>query len=1086
MFYIADLHVHSHYSRATSKNLNLESLYQWARIKGIQVVGTGDFTHPLWFKELQEKLEPDGYGFYRLKNPPADPYWPGMKCKEDEVRFCLSTEISSIYKKGDKVRKNHNLLYAPNLETVAKLNARLATIGNLKSDGRPILGLPSRDLLEIALEISEELYFIPAHIWTPWFSTFGSKSGYDQLEECFEDLTEYIFALETGLSSDPEMNWQWSALDRYTLVSNSDAHSPQKLGREANLFDTERSYQGMFEAIKSQKGFLGTYEFFPEEGKYHLDGHRKCGVVLDPQDSLQYQGLCPACGKPLTLGVLHRVQKLADRSQPERPTKAADFHYIVPLPEVISEIKGIGPNSKGVLQNYQQLISAFGNEFSLLREVPIEDIEKQFGILTAEAIRRIRSEEVRPISGYDGQYGVIQIFEEGEMDKLAGQLHFFQKPSPSKKEKNEKYASFKKQLAKLETENQSSFIPTLNPAQAAVLATQEGATLVKAGPGTGKTRTLIEWIKKLVEDKKAKPSEILAITFTQKAAQEMQQRLRNALGDGLRTIQIGTFHAIAYAWLKERFPQLETIYDQRGRQIILEILFPEAKKKQIQAFSQALEHYWEQERVSEDQEVQRMMQQYQDYLQAHQALDLSAIIARLLQLWEKEPTWLEKARQNCQYVAVDELQDINRQQYRFLEMLSQGKNILAIGDPDQAIYGFRGGEVRLFFQFEKDFQAQVLSLEQNYRSSQNIVEAARHLIKHNQVSSELHLFTEREAEAKIKLFRAEHETMEAKYIVSQIEQYIGGLDNLTTGVNQGESDLSFSDIAILFRQRSVLPAITEQLRKGGIPFHLGAGNSPLQEAPFSRITDMIHLYLNPQDAVALYALLKNTLEWPEATVRKLLPRIKSAQTALAPAWSLELNQDQQQAWTDWQKFYTSLPNFFQNQGVLGAVQKIFEQYIPDNHLDTIQLATKEIILELAREAQADPEDFLQKLTLDAYTDTGRFKTEGVHLLTFHAAKGLEFPVVFVMGAEEGITPSHRSDVEVEEERRLFYVALTRAEQHLQITHASRRKIFGQEQIQHVSRFIGEIPMHLIETVAVRKRKPTKKKPDPNQDQLPLF
>ncbi|MCG8433076.1 MAG: endonuclease Q family protein [Gammaproteobacteria bacterium] len=358
MFYIADLHIHSHYSRATSKNLNLESLYQWARVKGINVVGTGDFTHPFWFKELQEKLEPDGTGLFKLRNPPKDPAIPGIKVHDIEVRFCLTSEISSIYKYGDKVRKNHNLLYAPDFDTVARINAKLDAIGNLKADGRPILGLPARDLLDITLNTSERAYLIPAHVWTPWFSMLGSKSGYDSVKECFRDLADHIFALETGLSSDPEMNWRLSALDNYTLISNSDAHSPQKLGREANLLDTELSYDGLFDAIKTRQGFLGTYEFFPEEGKYHLDGHRKCNISLEPEETLKYNGLCPSCKQPLTVGVLHRVEKLADRDQPERPRNAADFHYIIPLPEIISEIQGVGPASKAVQHAFQQVISA--------------------------------------------------------------------------------------------------------------------------------------------------------------------------------------------------------------------------------------------------------------------------------------------------------------------------------------------------------------------------------------------------------------------------------------------------------------------------------------------------------------------------------------------------------------------------------------------------------------------------------------------------------------------------------------------------------------------------------------------------------
>lgn len=408
--------MHSHYARATSRNLNLESLYQWARVKGINVVGTGDFTHPAWFAELQEKLEPVGNGLFRLKNPPHLEALDNVALPDIPVYFLLSTEISCIYKNKSKTRKNHNLVYAPDFETVAWINNRLGQIGNLAADGRPILGMASHDLLEIVLESSERSHFIPAHIWTPWFSTFGSKSGYDSLEDCFEDLTQYIFALETGLSSDPEMNWRWSALDRFTLVSSSDAHSPQKLGREANLFDTELSYDGLFNALKSKEGFEGTYEFFPHEGKYHLDGHRKCGIVWEPEMTKKHDGLCPVCGKKLTIGVLHRVIDLADREQAQRPEGAQDFHYIIPLPEILSEIKGVSPNTKTVNRAYREALAQLGNEFTLLRRTPVDEIKKYDSTL-AEAIRRMRAGEVYPQAGFDGEFGKIRVFGEGEIIK---------------------------------------------------------------------------------------------------------------------------------------------------------------------------------------------------------------------------------------------------------------------------------------------------------------------------------------------------------------------------------------------------------------------------------------------------------------------------------------------------------------------------------------------------------------------------------------------------------------------------------------------------------------------------------------------
>lgn len=421
--FIADLHTHSKYAQACSKFLTLETMYQWALIKGIHVISTGDFTHPAWFRELQDKLEPDGKGLFRMKHRPSgavvglpdDPERPWLasaKLKEIDVRFMLSTEISSVYSYGGKTRKNHNLVYAPDFSSVAWINKQLSKYGDLGADGRPTISLSSRDLLEIILETpGGKAFLVPAHAWTPWFSTLGSRGGYDSVDECFRDLSPHIFALETGLSSDPAMNWRWSQLDRLTMLSSSDAHSAQKLGREANLFSTGRSYEAIFEAIRTQEGFLGTYEFFPEEGKYSWDGHRNCGVCLSPEESIALDNRCPKCGKLLTVGVMQRIEKLSDRKTPVRPEKAASFSYIIPLAEILSEILGTGVDSRKVIKAYADAVGNFGNEFDLLQGVPIEDIHR-YNPLLAEAIRRMRSGEVIRQAGYDGVYGKISLFRD--------------------------------------------------------------------------------------------------------------------------------------------------------------------------------------------------------------------------------------------------------------------------------------------------------------------------------------------------------------------------------------------------------------------------------------------------------------------------------------------------------------------------------------------------------------------------------------------------------------------------------------------------------------------------------------------------
>jgi uncharacterized protein (TIGR00375 family) len=417
MNFSADLHIHSPYSRATSKDSTLAGLASWARVKGINVVATGDFTHPRWFQTLQDDLLPAEPGLFRLRDERAvvSPL-PGVTLSDAPVRFLLSAEVSSIYKRGGKVRKVHNLLYVPDFASAARVNARLGAIGNLKSDGRPILGLDSRDLLEIMLEEAPEGFLVPAHIWTPWFSLFGSRSGFDAIEDCFADLTPLIFALETGLSSDPAMNRMISALDRFALISNSDSHSPQKMGREANLFSTDFDYFALRDALKTnlRERFRGTVEFFPEEGKYHADGHRDCAVCLEPTETRRLAGQCPVCNKPLTVGVQYRVLELADRTEPFFPATAPEVFSLIPLPEVLGELLGVGPTSKKVMSGYAEVIARFGSELGLLLDAPVVEIAAIWPLL-GEAIDRMRQGRVIRQPGFDGAYGVIKLFTADEM-----------------------------------------------------------------------------------------------------------------------------------------------------------------------------------------------------------------------------------------------------------------------------------------------------------------------------------------------------------------------------------------------------------------------------------------------------------------------------------------------------------------------------------------------------------------------------------------------------------------------------------------------------------------------------------------------
>lgn len=424
MKFVADLHIHSRFSMATSRALTIPHLAVWAMRKGIQVLGSGDFTHPQWRRELKDSLIMDEHnGLLRMKPEQL----PRESARVPPPYFCLQTEISCIYKRLGKTRKVHNLVFMPDFDAADRFSERLARIGNLASDGRPILGLDSRDLLELALECSSEAVFIPAHIWTPWFALFGSKSGFDAIEDCYADLTGHIFALETGLSSDPPMNRLLSSLDRFALISNSDAHSGANLGREANLFSGSPSWQGMFGALKAAAGrltkqtndcqFLGTLEFYPEEGKYHLDGHRACGIVLDPRQTKELGNLCPVCGKPLTIGVLHRVLDLADRDTPLELPDEPESSMLVPLPEVVAEIIGVSPGSKKVERKCQDIVSNLGPELDVLCHLPDDQIRDYWEPL-GEAVNRTRARAIHLDPGFDGQYGKIRVFEPGELRKV--------------------------------------------------------------------------------------------------------------------------------------------------------------------------------------------------------------------------------------------------------------------------------------------------------------------------------------------------------------------------------------------------------------------------------------------------------------------------------------------------------------------------------------------------------------------------------------------------------------------------------------------------------------------------------------------
>jgi uncharacterized protein (TIGR00375 family) len=412
MEFIADFHIHSKFSRATSRDMDIGHIAEWAKLKGITLMGTGDFTHHLWLEELKANLEDLGNGLFKFGN----------------IYFMLTAEISSIYSKNGRGYRIHNIIFAPSFKTVDKINNTLSRWGNLASDGRPILGIDAAELARIVFDIDENTVLVPAHVWTPWFGVFGSMSGFNRIEDCFEEQTQKIFALETGLSSDPAMNWRWSALDRFSLISNSDSHSPSRIGREANVFNCELNYKDIIDALKKKDKtrFLYTIEFFPEEGKYHFDGHRNCGVRFSPKQTREHKGLCPKCGRPLTVGVMNRVEQLADRSEGYIPKGTTTYKNLIPLDEIIAEAKGVNKGSKAVASEYRMSISKFGSEFEVLVRAKKEDLEKNLPKRIAEGILRVRNGQVTIKPGFDGEYGKIATFSEQEKDtKGEEQLSLF-------------------------------------------------------------------------------------------------------------------------------------------------------------------------------------------------------------------------------------------------------------------------------------------------------------------------------------------------------------------------------------------------------------------------------------------------------------------------------------------------------------------------------------------------------------------------------------------------------------------------------------------------------------------------------------
>lgn len=1039
MKYIADLHIHSRYSRATSREATPEHLDLWARKKGIAVVGTGDFTHPEWRKELAEKLEPAENGLYRLK----EEYILGdaRRFGGKAPRFAVSGEISSIYKKNGRTRKVHSLILLPGLEDAERLAKKLEAIGNIHSDGRPILGLDCRELLEIMLDICPEGMLVPAHIWTPHFSLFGAFSGFDRIEECFEDLTPYVRALETGLSSDPPMNWRWSALDRYHLISNSDAHSPGKLGREATLLDTDMSYGGLFGAIQEGNGLAGTIEFFPEEGKYHFDGHRKCHICLSPEQAEKYQGKCPVCGRKLTVGVDHRIVQLADRKDGSVKEGAKNFESLVPLPEVIAASTGRSSSGKKVQQQYEEMLGRLGAEFEILRQVPEEDIRAAAGTMIAEGIRRLRTGRVKRTPGFDGEYGTVSLFEPDELENPWGQMSFFpqeemrrpcgtemeQIPEGEKKIKNSGDASKEAEVISGEYLDKISG-DELNGEQARAVEAVDRAVTVIAGPGTGKTKTLVSRIRYLLEVRKVKPSEITAVTFTNLAAGELRERLSGMTGCGKKVsrLHIGTFHSICMDLLQKLGREILLAPEEARREYAARVCSEYGLSVAPGKFLQSVSIWKTGDGVLPEPEGEKVpgeaLKAYQSDLDSRGQSDFDDLLLEVLRMFEKPGNREQLPREirgRFHYVLVDEFQDISPLQYRLVKAWNEeGRELFAIGDPDQSIYGFRGANAGCFERIKEDFpDVKTISLTENYRTTEKILNGAGSLIFHNGNRVRV-LHSHQGLGIPLRIVETDSKMSEAVFAAKEITRLIGGIDMLDVERQSGREERknrSFRDIAILYRTHYQARLLEKTLSREGIPYVVH-GREDFLEKPLVRGTANFFLSLIHQEE--MYKSEAIRLLWGELDVRA--------------ADILYAEQAEKYA-AKWKRT---------------APRKLLEEWIYD--LGQSEDKNLKMFAEMSVLYKKMPE-FLDAILMGEEGDLRRcngreFSPDAVQLMTLHGSKGLEFPVVLIYGTGKGEIPleNEKHPADPEEERRLLFVGMTRAREELIMTYAKEPSPFLEE------------------------------------------
>lgn len=1008
--YIADLHIHSRYSRATSRDCDLSHLEAAARAKGLQLLGTGDFTHPAWREEMRAALEPAEDGLYALR---GELRINGALKNTPAPRFVISGEISTIYKKAGKTRKVHHVILLPSLELAEELSRKLELIGNIHSDGRPILGLDSRDLMEITLDVCPEAIFIPAHIWTPHFSLFGAFSQFSTIEECYGDMTRHIYTLETGLSSDPPMNRQLSALDKYQLVSNSDAHSPAKLAREANILNTVLSYPALRRALETGDGLAGTIEFFPEEGKYHLDGHRACKCRLEPSETRALNGRCPVCGRKVTVGVQHRVDELSDRATPEKAVMKP-YESLMPLTEVMADCLNVTPASKKAQAAYAAALDKLGSELYILREAPLALVSAACGELVAEALRRLRAGNVVREAGYDGEYGKISLFRPGERDTFMGQTSFIDFNVPAQRRR--KPASVVETPVEQEA---PAILPGENPQQLSAIRATERVVAVIAGPGTGKTHTLVERAAYMIAEMDVKPTELTAVTFTNQAADELRARLEKKLGRrAVKGFTVGTFHSVCLSLI----PKAPIAGNSQALSVISEIL---AERGDRLKAGECLRRISERRNGADaDPLPEGLEAEYHARLHAAGLRDLDDILEEALDV---DVSGMDMFKN----LMVDEYQDINAMQRRLVaHWLSGGGTLFAIGDPDQSIYGFRGASAGCFEELKMLMpDMRTITLVNNYRSTPQIIGAALSVIANNP-GAERRLAPMRPSGLPVRIVVSPDPVSEGHMIAREIARMAGGVDMVSAS---GSGGRAFSEIAVICRTRRQLARIESCLAQEGVPCMIVGRDETLMTDAVHGALAFFRTLVSGGDALSIECALKNLWRVSDEAVA----RAASAQNFDTESLEVALGGCVElRPWLNALKIFAPRVTREKPRKLVGELAVLTEREL--GPLMDAALFYRSMPALIAALDMGDDADVRRICG-------GNYASGAVSLMTMHGAKGLEFPAVFLAGVTKGEFPSENAS-DLCEERRLFFVGLTRARDELIVSAGGE-----------FSRFMDELP-----------------------------